>query len=179
MRNNELIYLVGPMGAGKSTIGRLLADTLRLEFHDVDREIEERSGVDIPWIFDMEGEQGFRDREALMLQSLSEVGGAVVSTGGGAVLRDENRRLMAEKGRVVYLCTSVEEQIRRTAKDRKRPLLQQGNPEEASLPSRQRLCIWRAPSRFSRSSPCPRFTALMRCSRASLVVPWCLNACDM
>ena len=87
MRNNELIYLVGPMGAGKSTIGRLLADTLRLEFHDVDREIEERSGVDIPWIFDMEGEQGFRDREALMLQSLSEVGGAVVSTGGGAVLR--------------------------------------------------------------------------------------------
>ena len=130
MRNNELIYLVGPMGAGKSTIGRLLADTLRLEFHDVDREIEERSGVDIPWIFDMEGEQGFRDREALMLQSLSEVGGAVVSTGGGAVLRDENRRLMAEKGRVVYLCTSVEEQIRRTAKDRKRPLLQQGNPEE-------------------------------------------------
>ena len=130
MRNNDLIYLVGPMGAGKSTIGRLLADTLRLEFHDVDREIEERSGVDIPWIFDMEGEQGFRDREALMLQSLSEVGGAVVSTGGGAVLRDENRRLMAEKGRVVYLCTSVEEQIRRTAKDRKRPLLQQGNPEE-------------------------------------------------
>ena len=133
MRNNELIYLVGPMGAGKSTIGRLLADTLRLEFHDVDREIEERSGVDIPWIFDMEGEQGFRDREALMLQSLSEVGGAVVSTGGGAVLRDENRRLMAEKGRVVYLCTSVEEQIRRTAKDRKRPLLQQGNPKKKKM----------------------------------------------
>lgn len=118
------------MGAGKSTIGRLLADTLRLDFHDVDREIEDRSGVDIPWIFDMEGEQGFRDREALMLQALSEAGGAVVSTGGGAVLRDENRKLMAEKGRVVYLCTSVEEQIRRTAKDRKRPLLQQGNPEE-------------------------------------------------
>lgn len=130
MRKTDVIYLVGPMGAGKSTIGKLLADALRLEFLDVDREIEERAGVDIPWIFDMEGEAGFRDREAQMLAELSDGAPAVVSTGGGAVLREENRALMMSRGTVVYLRTSVEEQIRRTAKDRKRPLLQKGNPEE-------------------------------------------------
>lgn len=130
MRKTGVIYLVGPMGAGKSTIGKLLADALRLEFLDVDREIEERAGVDIPWIFDMEGEAGFRDREAQMLAELSDGAPAVVSTGGGAVLREENRALMMSRGTVVYLRTSVEEQIRRTAKDRKRPLLQKGNPEE-------------------------------------------------
>lgn len=118
------------MGAGKSTIGRLLAESLGLAFYDIDREIEERSGVDIPWIFDMEGEEGFRDRESQMMQEISELGGAVVSTGGGAVLRDENRSLMMSKGSVVYLCTSIDEQVRRTSKDRKRPLLQKGNPEE-------------------------------------------------
>lgn len=118
------------MGAGKSTIGKLLADSLNMEFYDVDREIEERAGVDIPWIFDMEGEEGFREREAQMLSDLSDSPGAVVSTGGGAVLRDDNRALMMTRGTVVYLRTSVDEQIRRTAKDRKRPLLQRGNPEE-------------------------------------------------
>ena len=130
MRKTEVIYLVGPMGAGKSTIGKLLADSLNMEFYDVDREIEERAGVDIPWIFDMEGEEGFREREAQMLSDLSDSPGAVVSTGGGAVLRDDNRALMMTRGTVVYLRPSVDEQIRRTAKDRKRPLLQQGNPEE-------------------------------------------------
>ncbi len=129
MRKTEVIYLVGPMGAGKSTIGRLLAETLGVDFFDVDREIEERAGVDIPWIFDMEGEEGFREREAQMLRDLSDSTGAVVSTGGGAVLREENRSLMMARGTVVYLQTSVDEQIRRTAKDRKRPLLQKGNPE--------------------------------------------------
>jgi shikimate kinase len=124
------LYLVGPMGAGKTTIGRLLAETLHIPFYDVDREIEECSGVDIPWIFDKEGEQGFRDRETTMLKTLSEGGRCVISTGGGAVLREENRRIMAAQGQVIYLCTSVEEQIRRTARDRKRPLLQQGNPQE-------------------------------------------------
>ncbi len=116
------------MGAGKSTIGRLLADTLRFDFRDVDREIEERSGVDIPWIFDMEGEEGFRDREETMLSELSDAAQVVISTGGGAVLRSDSRKLMVAKGTVIYLKTSVDEQIRRTARDRKRPLLQTGDP---------------------------------------------------
>ncbi len=118
------------MGAGKTTIGKMLAESLHLPFFDVDREVEERSGVDIPWIFDMEGEQGFRDRESAMLDELSEGVRSVIATGGGAVIRDENRRLMSSRGVVIYLCTTVEEQIRRTAKDRKRPLLQNSNPEE-------------------------------------------------
>lgn len=122
--------MVGPMGAGKSTIGRLLADSIQMDFRDADREIEERSGVDIPWIFDMEGESGFRDREAAMLAELSENISSVISTGGGAVLREDNRRLMVAKGTVIYLKTSVDEQVRRTARDRKRPLLQNGDPEQ-------------------------------------------------
>lgn len=123
-------YLVGPMGAGKTTIGKMLAESLGLPFCDVDREVEERSGVDIPWIFDMEGEEGFRDRESAMIEELSEGPCAIIATGGGAVLREENRRIMSSRGYVIYLCTTVEEQLRRTAKDRKRPLLQTGNPEE-------------------------------------------------
>ncbi len=115
------VFLVGPMGAGKSTIGRLLAETLRFEFCDVDREIEERSGVDIPWIFDMEGEES-------MLSELSDGSQVVISTGGGAVLRSVSRKLMVARGTVIYLKTSVEEQVRRTARDRKRPLLQNGDP---------------------------------------------------
>ncbi|QQD18969.1 shikimate kinase AroK [Spongiibacter nanhainus] len=130
MRKAGAIYLVGPMGAGKSTIGKLLADALRSGFYDVDREIEARSGVDIPWIFDMEGESGFRARETSMLRDLSEDRDCVISTGGGAVQQDENRKLMVATGTVIYLRTSVDEQLRRTAKDRKRPLLQQGDPEE-------------------------------------------------
>ncbi len=130
MRKLGAVFLVGPMGAGKSTICRLLADSLQLDFRDADREIEERSGVDIPWIFDMEGEAGFREREAAMLAELSENISTVISTGGGAVLREDNRKLMVAKGTVIYLKTSVDEQVRRTARDRKRPLLQQGNPEQ-------------------------------------------------
>ncbi len=123
------VFLVGPMGAGKSTIGRLLADDLQLDFRDADREIEERSGVDIPWIFDKEGEAGFRDRETAMIEALSRLDGVLVSTGGGVVGRAENRELMA-RGMVVYLYASVDEQVRRTAKDKKRPLLQNANPRK-------------------------------------------------
>ena len=117
------------MGAGKSTIGKLLADSLNMEFYDVDREIEERAGQTYPGYSTWKA-RNFREREAQMLSDLSDSPGAVVSTGGGAVLRDDNRALMMTRGTVVYLRTSVDEQIRRTAKDRKRPLLQQGNPEE-------------------------------------------------
>lgn len=116
------------MGAGKTTIGKLLADELGLEFKDVDREIEVRSGVDIPWIFDREGESGFRAREAAVLEELGQLDGVLISTGGGAVMLEENRRLMDARGTVVYLHTTVEEQVRRTSRDRKRPLLQTDDP---------------------------------------------------
>lgn len=126
---HQRVFLVGPMGAGKSTIGRLLADDLHLDFRDADREIEERSGVDIPWIFDKEGEAGFRDRETAMIEELSGLEGVLVSTGGGVVGRAENRELMA-RGTVIYLYASIDEQVRRTAKDKKRPLLQNANPRK-------------------------------------------------
>lgn len=126
---HQLVFLVGPMGAGKSTIGRLLAQELGLEFRDADREIEERSGVDIPWIFDKEGEAGFRERETAMLDELSQLSGVLVSTGGGIVGRPENFDLM-RRGTVVYLHASVNEQVKRTAKDKKRPLLQNTNPRK-------------------------------------------------
>ncbi|WP_173171174.1 MULTISPECIES: shikimate kinase AroK [Pseudomonas] len=125
MRN---LILVGPMGAGKSTIGRLLAKELRLPFKDSDKEIEQRTGADIPWIFDVEGEQGFRDREQSMLQELCLADGVVVATGGGAVLRPANREALRGGGRVVYLHTSVEQQIDRTSRDRNRPLLRTADP---------------------------------------------------
>jgi shikimate kinase len=124
------VFLVGPMGAGKTTIGRLLADELHLEFLDADREIEERSGVDIPWIFDKEGEEGFRRREAEVIDILTLHQGVLLSTGGGAVLESQNRQALMSRGTVVYLYATVEEQVRRTAKDRKRPLLQTGNPQK-------------------------------------------------
>ncbi|CAN7713783.1 shikimate kinase AroK [Pseudomonas solani] len=125
MRN---LILVGPMGAGKSTIGRLLAKELRLPFKDSDKEIEQRTGADIPWIFDVEGEQGFRDREQSMLEELCLADGVVVATGGGAVLRPANREALRGGGRVVYLHTSVEQQIDRTSRDRNRPLLRTADP---------------------------------------------------
>ena len=116
------------MGAGKSTIGRLLAKELRLPFKDSDKEIEQRTGADIPWIFDVEGEQGFRDREQAMIEELCGHDGVVLATGGGAVLRPANRRALRDGGRVVYLHTSVEQQIERTSRDRNRPLLRSADP---------------------------------------------------
>jgi shikimate kinase len=124
------VFLVGPMGAGKSTIGRLLASDLRLEFKDTDKEIEDRSGVDIPWIFDMEGEAGFRNREAAVLADLSQLDHVLLATGGGIILSPDNRRVLSSNGRVVYLMTSIDEQVRRTSRDKKRPLLNNDNPRE-------------------------------------------------
>lgn len=126
---NSRIFLVGPMGAGKSTIGRRLAEALGLEFVDSDRAIEERTGASIPLIFDIEGESGFRDREAQLIDELTRRDGIVVATGGGAVTREQNRRHLAERGTVVYLQTSVERQLERTRRDRNRPLLQTPDPE--------------------------------------------------
>ena len=124
------LIIVGPMGAGKSTIGRLLAKELRLDFKDSDKEIEVRTGAIIPWILDVEGEQGFRDREQGVLAELCQEHGLVIATGGGAVMRPENRQALRSGGRVIYLYTSVEQQLARTARDRNRPLLRTANPEQ-------------------------------------------------
>ena len=121
-------FLVGPMGAGKSTIGRQLARNLGLEFIDSDREIETRTGVDIPLIFELEGEDGFRHREQDIIDTLTQRQGIVLATGGGAVLSSTNRRHLASRGLVIYLHTSVNQQLQRTAHDRNRPLLQTDNP---------------------------------------------------
>jgi len=118
------------MGAGKSTIGRLLAKELHLPFKDSDKEIEVRTGADIPWIFDVEGEQGFREREQAVIADLCREDGLVLATGGGAILREANRAALRAGGRVVYLHTSVEQQLERTARDRNRPLLRTANPEQ-------------------------------------------------
>jgi len=120
------------MGAGKTTIGRQLARALDLTFIDSDREIETRSGVDIPTIFDFEGEEGFRRRERAMIDHLTQRDDVVLATGGGVVLDPDNRRDLATRGTVVYLETSVDEQLRRTRHDRNRPLLQ-GNDRRATL----------------------------------------------
>lgn len=123
------VVLVGPMGAGKSTIGRLLAKELGYRFLDSDRIIEERCGANIPWIFDVEGEDGFRQRETAMLDELSGETGTVLATGGGAVMRAENHGLLKKNAVVVYLKTSIDQQVERTRKDRNRPLLQNDDPE--------------------------------------------------
>ncbi|MBC7185173.1 MAG: shikimate kinase AroK [Marinobacter sp.] len=123
------VVLVGPMGAGKSTIGRMLAKELGYRFLDSDRIIEERCGANIPWIFDVEGEDGFRQRETAMLDELSSEVNTVLATGGGAVMRPENHSLLKKDATVVYLKTSIEQQVERTRKDRNRPLLQNDDPE--------------------------------------------------
>ena len=130
MLGKRNVVLVGPMGAGKSTIGRHLAGILNYDFYDSDHEIEARTGADIPWIFDVEGEEGFRKREAAMIDELTQLDGIVLATGGGAVTREENRHVLISRGVVVYLKTSVEQQLERTARDRNRPLLQTEEPRK-------------------------------------------------
>lgn len=123
------VFLVGPMGAGKTTIGRQLARLLKREFLDSDREIEQRTGVNIPLIFELEGEAGFRARERGMIDELTQLPGIVLATGGGAILDPENRARLSERGTVVYLETSVGQQLKRTGRDRNRPLLQTEDPK--------------------------------------------------
>jgi shikimate kinase len=124
MKSGENLFLVGPMGVGKTTIGRLLAKRLNKTFIDLDEEIEHRAGASIPWIFDVEGEDGFRRRESELLAECARGRDMVVSTGGGVVLREENRQVLKVSGVVVYLNASVEQLYQRTLKDKKRPLLQ-------------------------------------------------------
>lgn len=124
------IFLVGPMGSGKTTIGQRLAKLLGLEFVDCDHELEEQTGASVSLIFDVEGEDGFRCREARMLRELSARKGVLIATGGGAVLRKENRDLLRSSGLVVYLDTPVFQQLRRLKRDRTRPLLQTDDRRE-------------------------------------------------
>lgn len=118
------LFLIGPMGAGKSTIGRHLAELLNKDFRDSDSEIEKRTGAGIPLIFEIEGETGFRARESSILDDLTRLSNTVLATGGGAVLSEDNRKILRERGVVVYLHAPLETLLQRTRRDRHRPLLQ-------------------------------------------------------
>lgn len=124
------IYLVGPMGAGKTTVGRHLAELLGRTFVDSDHEIERKTGANIPWIFEKEGELGFRTRETAVINELTNSTKIVLATGGGAVTQSANRDYLKQRGIVVYLFTPVEIQLQRTYRDKNRPLLQVENPEQ-------------------------------------------------
>ena len=129
MSSNNII-LIGPMGSGKSTIGQLLANRLHREFYDSDYYIEEKTGVDIPCIFDVEGEEGFRLRETRAIKELTEKQNLVIATGGGSVTRAENREILKSAGFIIFLDTSVNQQMERLKHDKKRPLLRTENPRE-------------------------------------------------
>ncbi len=118
------------MGAGKSTIGRHLAQMLHLEFHDSDQEIEKRTGADIAWVFDVEGEEGFRRRETQVVADLTEKQGIVLATGGGSIQSKDIRNNLSARGIVVYLETTIDKQVARTQRDKRRPLLQVDDPRE-------------------------------------------------
>ncbi|MFZ9038218.1 MAG: shikimate kinase AroK [Gammaproteobacteria bacterium] len=138
------IILIGPMGSGKSTIGNIIARRLHREFQDSDQLIENRTGVDIARIFDIEGEQGFRDRESNALIELLSQDNRVIATGGGSVMRKENQKLLKQRGYIIFLDTSVNQQMSRLARDKKRPLLQTENPRkrlEALLQERRPIYL--------------------------------------
>lgn len=127
------IFLVGPMGSGKTAVGRRLAQELGLAFIDSDDVVEARSGVDITFIFEREGEAGFRERECRVIDELTAQPAIVLATGGGACMDPGNRACLHDRGFVVYLHTSIEQQLRRTRGGRPRPLLAGGNPREVLL----------------------------------------------
>ncbi len=141
MAQFENIYLIGLMGAGKTTVGRQLARTLKYPFYDSDKIIEEHTGVDIPTIFEFEGEQGFRQREHKVIYELTEIRGIVLATGGGAVLLEDNRQSLMTTGFVVYLQCSIDKILQRTRRDTQRPLLQTKDRKQKM----QRLFLERNP----------------------------------
>ena len=131
--NSKNIVLVGPMGCGKTTVGRRLASKLNQEFFDTDHEIIKKTGVSIDLIFDIEGEEGFRRRESEALKSLGDMENIVIATGGGVVLLPQNRRVLKSTGAVVYLLSSVDQLLRRTAKSKTRPLLENSNDRQKTI----------------------------------------------
>ncbi|OUX09284.1 MAG: shikimate kinase I [Gammaproteobacteria bacterium TMED242] len=124
------IFIVGPMGSGKSTVGKIISSELFLNFFDTDEEIENRTGASIDWIFDLEGEEGFRKRESKILEDMAQKNSIVLSTGGGIILSEANREMLSSRGTVFYLATPIETQLERTSKDKDRPLLKDGDPGE-------------------------------------------------
>ncbi|MBE9568546.1 MAG: shikimate kinase AroK [Proteobacteria bacterium] len=142
MSNQKNIFLIGLMGTGKTTVGRQLSRRLKMDFYDSDRVIEERTGVDIPLIFEKEGEEGFRKREAAVIDELTRKKNIILATGGGAVLDSRNRNHLINRGTVIYLKSSLKTLIERTSKDKNRPLLHAEEPAEAIL---QRLLDERGP----------------------------------
>ena len=124
------LFLVGPMGAGKSAVGRQLSKLMHLDFMDSDDEIEARTGVYIPFIFEKEGEEGFRKREAKVIDDLSQRQGIVLATGGGAIADVDSRSRLGGRGFVIYLYTSVRQQLERTQRGRERPMLANGDREQ-------------------------------------------------
>jgi len=144
LMNKKSIYLIGLMGAGKTTIGRLLAKSLGLAFYDSDKAIEDITGVDIATIFEFEGEKGFRIRESKMIKELTQLEDIVLATGGGVILDQENREYLKENGFVVYLQCSVDRIVDRTSRNSQRPLLNVDNPKEkiqALLNEREELYL--------------------------------------
>ncbi|MES2218163.1 MAG: shikimate kinase AroK [Pseudomonadota bacterium] len=127
---NKNIFLVGPMGAGKSSVGKYLSKQLGMDFYDTDEEIEIRTGVDLGWIFDVEGEDGFRKREAAVVADLAKLTNVVVATGGGTIITPENREIIAAHGIVVYLEVTLPLQPARVVNDSRRPLLRVENRDE-------------------------------------------------
>lgn len=130
-RNN--IFLIGPMGAGKTSVGRYLAKQLNKDFYDSDEEIEKKMGVSLSWIFDLEGLEGYRQREMKVIDELSGLSNVVLSTGGGCVEMPEVREFLRVRGVVVYMEVSLETQLNRLKRDKKRPLLQGENPQEVLI----------------------------------------------
>lgn len=124
------IFLIGPMGAGKSSVGKYLAQQLNMDFYDTDEEIEKRTGVEIGWIFDLEGEEGFRKREMSIINDLVVLPNIVLATGGGSILEPENRIALKSHGIVIYLGVSLDYQQHRTVNESRRPLLRVKNRQE-------------------------------------------------
>lgn len=133
MKTEKNIFLIGPMGAGKTSVGRYLAKHLNKTFYDSDYEIEKRMGVSLTWIFDLEGMAGFRQRELKMIEELSGLRNIVLSTGGGCVETPKVRELLQQRGTIIYMEVSLETQLNRLKRDKKRPLLQGENPQEVLL----------------------------------------------
>lgn len=133
MLDKQNIFLIGAMGAGKTTIGRYLAQELGRTFYDSDQVIEDRTGVSLTWIFDVEGEPGFREREVKAIDELTQYSNIVLATGGGSILKEINRQNLSARGVVIHLKTTVEQQMSRMEKDKKRPLLQNVDDKRSKL----------------------------------------------
>jgi shikimate kinase len=134
---NNNIFLIGPMGAGKSSVGRYLAKQLGMDFYDTDEEVEKRTGVDLAWIFDVEGEDGFRKREAAVVVDLAKHSNVILATGGGTIITPENRDILAARGAIIYLEVALEHQHTRVVNDSRRPLLQVKNRDEVLVKLQQ------------------------------------------